>query len=161
VASPLLRTLETLCGLVAATALFAIMVLTMVDVGGRKLQGASVPGSLEMTELLMVAVIFGALPLVSLRDEHVAFDSLDRWLPSWVLRGQRLVIDVLCCFALAGLAWLMWDKAGHMASYGDTTSQLKLPLAPVVYAMSLLIGLTALVHALLLAMPALRSMPHD
>jgi TRAP-type C4-dicarboxylate transport system permease small subunit len=155
------RLLEALCGGVAALALFAIMVLTMVDVGGRKLLDASVPGSLEMTELLMVAVIFAALPLVSLRDEHVAFDSLDRWLPPWLLRAQRFLIDLLCLAALAGLAGLMWVKAGQMGSYGDTTAQLALPLAPVVYAMSLLIGLTALVHALLLARPALRAAAHD
>jgi TRAP-type transport system small permease protein len=59
-------------------ALFAIMALTLVDVSGRKLLSQSVPGSLELTELLMVVVIFAALPLVSLRGEHVVFDSLDR-----------------------------------------------------------------------------------
>jgi TRAP-type C4-dicarboxylate transport system permease small subunit len=30
-----------------------------------------------LTELLMVVVIFAGLPLVSLRGEHVVFDSLD------------------------------------------------------------------------------------
>ena len=56
------RHLATLCGLLAALALFAIMVLTLVDVSGRKLLSASVPGSLELTELLMVVVIFAGLP---------------------------------------------------------------------------------------------------
>jgi TRAP-type C4-dicarboxylate transport system permease small subunit len=41
------------------------MALTFFDVGGRKLLSNSIPGSLELTELLMVVVIFGALPLVS------------------------------------------------------------------------------------------------
>ena len=45
------------CGVLAALALFGIMVLTLVDVTGRKLLSASVPGSLELTELLMVVVI--------------------------------------------------------------------------------------------------------
>jgi TRAP-type C4-dicarboxylate transport system permease small subunit len=44
---------------------------------GRKLAENSIPGSLELTELLMVVVIFAALPLVSERGEHVEFDSLD------------------------------------------------------------------------------------
>ena len=57
--------LETASGLLAGVALFAIMVLTFLDVGGRKLLDHSITGSLEMTELLMVVVIFGALPLVS------------------------------------------------------------------------------------------------
>ena len=148
------RLLTTLCGLVAAAALFGIMALTLVDVAGRKLASASLPGSLELTELLMVAVIFAALPLVSLQGEHVAFDSLDRWLPAAVRRVQQVLVDLLCMAALAGLAWLMWQKAGQMASYGDTTAQLKLPVGPVVYAMSVLCGLTAAVHAALLFQPA-------
>ena len=52
-------------GLMAAAALFAIMWLTLVDVSGRKFLSHSVPGGLELTEMLMVVVIFGALPLVS------------------------------------------------------------------------------------------------
>jgi TRAP-type transport system small permease protein len=149
------RTLATLCGLLAALALFAIMVLTLVDVGGRKLLSTSVPGSLELTELLMVVVIFAGLPLVSLAGEHVVFDSLDRWLPAGVRRVQQALVDLLCLGALGGLAWLMWLKAGQMASYGDITAQLKLPLPPFVYLMSVLCAVTAAVHGLLAWRPLL------
>ena len=142
------RLLEMLCGLLAAVALFAIMVLTLVDVLGRKLLSQSVTGSLELTEILMVVVIFAALPLVSLKGEHVVFDSLDPLLPAGLRRLQRAAVDLLCCAALAALAWLMWDKAAQMAGYGDTTAQLKLPLGPFVRLMAVLCGLTALVHGL-------------
>jgi len=148
------RLLSTLCGLLAAAALFAIMMLTLFDVSGRKLLSQSVPGSLELTELLMVAVIFAGLPLVSLQGEHIVFDSLDPWLPRTVRRVQQALVDLFCLAALGGIAWLMWAKAGQMSEYGDTTSQLKLPLGPFVYLMSVLCGLTALVHGLLLLRPA-------
>ena len=147
------RLLDALCGLLAAVALFAIMVLTLVDVLGRKLLSQSVPGSLELTEILMVVVIFAALPLVSLHHEHVAFDSLDALMPTWLRRVQRVMVELLCAAALASLAWLMWDKAAQLASYGDTTAQLKLPLGPFVRVMSLLCGLSALMHLLLLTQP--------
>lgn len=147
------RLLEALCGLLAALALFAIMALTLVDVLGRKLLSQSVPGSLELTEILMVLVIFAALPLVSLHGEHVAFDSLDAFLPAWLRRLQQVLVDLACAVALGGLAWLMWDKAAQMASYGDTTAQLKLALGPFVRLMSLLCGITALVHAMLVLRP--------
>lgn len=148
------RLLSALCGGLAAAALFAIMVLTLVDVGGRKLLSQSVPGSLELTELLMVVVIFAALPLVSLRGEHVLFDSLDPLLPPWLRRLQQLAVDLFCAAALFGLAWLMWDKARQMAQYGDVTAQLKMPLGPFVYLMSLLCATTALVHTMLVVRPA-------
>jgi TRAP-type transport system small permease protein len=148
------RLLTALCGLLAAVALFAIMALTLVDVSGRKLLSQSVPGSLEMTELLMVLVVFAGLPLVSLRGEHILFDSLDALMPAWLLRVQQALVDLFCAAALFGLAWLMWDKAGQMAQYGDVTAQLKLPLGPFVQIMSVLCGLTALVHLMLLVQPA-------
>jgi hypothetical protein len=52
------KLLELLCGVLAGAALFAIMVLTFFDVLGRKIIDRSITGSLEMTELLMVIVIF-------------------------------------------------------------------------------------------------------
>lgn len=143
------KLLPTMCGLLAASALFGIMVLTFVDVLGRKFLDASVTGSLELTELLMVVVIFAALPLVSLRREHVVFDSLDPWVPAGLRRVQHAAVDLLSMALLLGLAWLMWSKAGQMAEYGDITAQLKLPLAPFVMLMSVLCAVTAVLHALL------------
>ena len=143
------RLLEALCGVIAATALFAIMLLTLVDVGGRKVISTSVPGSLELTELLMVVVIFAGMPLVSLRGEHVVFDSLDPLHERTLRRAQGLVVDVLVSALLAGVAWLMWSKAGQMASFCDTTAQLQIPQPPFVYLMSGLLGVTALIHLLL------------
>jgi TRAP-type transport system small permease protein len=147
------RSLEVLCGTLAAAALFAIMWLTLFDVAGRKLIDTSVTGSLEMTEMLMVLVIFAGMPLVSLRGEHVVFDSLDPLLEAWVRRAQGFVVDLLCAAALAGMAWLMWVKAGNMMQYGDTTAQLKIPQGPFVYLMSVLCALTGLVHLLLTFAP--------
>jgi TRAP-type transport system small permease protein len=150
------KLLVTLCGLLAAVALFAIMGLTFVDVIGRKFLGGSVPGSLELTELLMVVVIFTSLPLVALAGEHVVFDSADRWLPPRLLRLQRALMEIFCAAALAGLAWLMWLKAGQLSEYGDTTAQLKLPLGVFVYVMSVLLAVAALAHGMVLLQPAER-----
>ena len=147
------RLFDGLCGLLAAVALFAIMGLTLADVLGRKLLNHSITGSLELTEILMVVVIFAALPLVSLHGEHVVFDSLDHLMPPWLRRLQQAVVDLGCAAALGGLAWLMWDKAAQMASYGDTTAQLQLPMGPFVQLMAVLCGVTSLVHLLLMLQP--------
>ena len=147
------KLLELLCGLLSGAALFAIMALTFFDVLGRKLASNSIPGSLEMTELLMVVVIFAGLPLVSLAGEHVVFDSLDPWLPPRVRRVQGLFVDLCCVLGLLGLAWVMWGMAGQRAGDGETTAQLKLPIAPFVYGMSVLCAVTALVHAMLMLRP--------
>lgn len=140
------KLLETLCGLLAGIALFAIMALTFLDVGGRKLLNNSIPGSLEMTELLMVIVIFGALPLVSERGEHVVFDSLDPYLPEAIKKVQRALVHLLCGSALVALGWLMWQTGTDFLQSGETTAQLKILKAPFIYGMGVLCGFTGIVH---------------
>ncbi len=140
------KLLETLCGLLAGIALFAIMVLTFLDVGGRKLLDNSITGSLELTELLMVVVIFGALPLVSERGEHVVFDSLDPYLPDAIKKIQRALVHLLCGAALLGLGWLMWNTGADFMQTGETTAQLQILKAPFIYGMGILCAFTGFIH---------------
>ncbi len=148
----MLKTLEKLLrwstGLMAAMALFAIMWLTLLDVMGRKFLNNSIPGSLEMTEVLMVIVIFGALPLVSWRGEHVVFDSLDPFIPAWLKGLQTSIVHLICAGVFGFLARLILMRADRFAEYGDTTVYLQLALAPVAWLMAALLGVTAAVHLL-------------
>ncbi|WP_332742309.1 TRAP transporter small permease [Hydrogenophaga sp.] len=142
------RGLRWSTGLMAAMALFAIMWLTLVDVTGRKFFSNSVPGSLEITEILMVIVIFGALPMVSWRGEHVVFDSLDHLIPDWLRGIQARVVHLICAVTFGFLGRLMLMRAERFAEYGDTTVHLQLSIAPVAWLMAGLLVLTGLVHLL-------------
>ena len=137
---------EKVCGLLAAAALFAIMALTFFDVGGRKLFSNSITGSLELTELLMVVVIFAALPLVSLRGEHIVFDSLDHYLPDSVRKTQRAIMQGICAVVLLALGYLMWQTGDQFLETGETTAQLKILKAPFMYGMAVLCVLAGLIH---------------
>ncbi|GAC1603169.1 MAG: hypothetical protein NVS3B2_07440 [Ramlibacter sp.] len=142
------------CGLLSGGALFAIMALTFFDVAGRKLLDHSIPGSLELTELLMVIVIFAALPLVSLRGEHVLFDSIDGSIPPRLLAAQKAVVHLLIAASLLGLAWLMWKTGAEFAQTGETTAQLKFPKAPFIYGMAVLCAISGAIHLTLTVRPA-------
>jgi TRAP-type C4-dicarboxylate transport system permease small subunit len=148
------KLIERVCGLLAALALFAIMALTFFDVGGRKLLSNSIPGSLELTELLMVVVIFAALPLVSLRGEHVVFDSLDHYLPEAVRKVQRALMQLICGLVLLALGWLMWQTGGQYLETGETTAQLKILKAPFIYGMALLCAVAGVIHLGMALRPA-------
>lgn len=134
-----------LCG----GALFGIMALTFFDVAGRKFLSQSIPGSLELTEGLMVVVIFAALPLVSRRGEHVVFDSLDPYLPSAVRRAQRVAVQLACAATLLALGILMWKTAGTFMDAGETTVFLKIRKAPFIYGMAAMCALAGAVHVAL------------
>jgi TRAP-type transport system small permease protein len=147
------KLLELFCGLLSGLALFAIMALTFFDVIGRKLASNSIPGSLEITELLMVVVIFGALPLVSERGEHVEFDSLDPYLPAWIRNLQNVLVHLLCAVTLIGLGWLMWKTGDQFLATGETTAQLSILKAPFIYGMAVLCVATGVIHLFLIRNP--------
>lgn len=130
----------------SAAALFSIMTLTFFDVVGRKVVSQSIPGALEITELLMVIVIFAALPLVSERGEHVVFDSLDSFLPAWFSKLQKALTHMVCGAAMLALAYLMWRTALQFAKNGDMSAQLHIAKAPFIYGMSIFCAITGVLH---------------
>jgi TRAP-type C4-dicarboxylate transport system permease small subunit len=101
----------------------------------------------------MVAVIFGALPMVSWRGEHVVFDSLDRWIPEGLKSLQARVVHLICAVVFLLMAWLLTLRAQRFAEYGDVTVHLQWSLAPVAWVMAVLLAATALVHAYFVVRP--------
>jgi TRAP-type C4-dicarboxylate transport system permease small subunit len=145
-ASRLARTLDRVLVTTTAASLFAMMAFTFADVVLRYLFAQPVRGGLEVVELLMVAMIFSGLPLVSRRDEHVTIDTIESRLPDPVRAGLRRVMHAVAAAGLAGAAWLMARKAATLAEFGDRTQLLGVPIAPFVFFMAALLAVTALVH---------------
>jgi TRAP-type C4-dicarboxylate transport system permease small subunit len=137
---------DALVGGIAAIILFGMMALTFVDVFMRYIVGDSIRGSFEITELMMVILIFAGLPLVSRKDEHVTVDLVEHALPKGVRKVLRIIADLVCGAVLLGMCWLMWRKAGEVVGYGDVTAALRVILWPFVYFMSALALVTALIH---------------
>ena len=138
---------QTLFGLVAAVALFAMMVLTFADVVGRRFFDNSLPGAVELTEIFMMLMIFFALPLASIAGEHIVFDLLDRVLPARVLQWQKLLSHGLTTLIFAGAAWVVAERAARTMEYGDITSRLEITLWPFHSLVAVMLGVTAAAHA--------------
>ena len=133
-------------GIAASALLLAMMCLTFVDVVARYLFNRPIRGAFEVTELMLLVLIFAGLPLVSHADEHVTMDFIDRMIPArWVSALVRIVHALVAAFFLF-LTWQMWIKAGRIAGYGDTTDVLRITVGPFVYFMAAMIGLSGLVH---------------
>ena len=147
------RLLEALLGAISATVLFVMMLLTAVDVAGRYLFSKPVPGGFELTEMMLAALIYCGLPLVSKRREHIVIDTFDTFMSRRVKRSLDVLADVVCSVTLAGIGWLIFRRAARVADYGDTTAVLRLPLAPVAYVMGAMIVVTAAIHLWLIFVP--------
>lgn len=145
--------LETALGAAAAFVLFAMMSITAIDVIGRYLLNKPLPGGFELTEMMLAALIYCGLPLVSKRREHIVIDTFDTFMSPGVKRVLDVIADVVCFLTLSGIGYLIFRRAVRVAEYGDTTNVLKLPLAPVAYAMATMIAVAALIHLVLIFVP--------
>jgi TRAP-type C4-dicarboxylate transport system permease small subunit len=145
--------LQSVLGAAAAVVLFAMMALTAVDVAGRYLLNKPLPGGFEITEILLAALIYCGLPLVSQRREHIVIDTFDVFMSRRVKRGLDVAAEIVCSAAWFGVGYLIFRRALRVAEYGDTTSVLKLPLAPVAWLMGVMIVVAALIHLRLIFVP--------
>jgi TRAP-type transport system small permease protein len=138
------RIVVPVLGYFAALVLFCLMALTCIDVVGRYFFARPVYGGFETTEMLLAALIFAGLPLVTLRNDHVTVDVLDPVMPQPLFRIQHIVSCLIGFAATAYLAWRLWLRAVSMDAAGETTAQFKFKLAYLTYGMSVLMWLTAL-----------------
>jgi TRAP-type C4-dicarboxylate transport system permease small subunit len=123
-----------------------MMALTVVDVVARYVFSRPVRGAFEVTELMLLVLIFAGLPLVSFSDEHAVMDFIDRILGS---RGQRWLerlVQAACAAFMFLLAWLVWRKADRIWAYRDTTDVLRIVYGPFVYFKAITLGLAGLIH---------------
>ena len=77
----------------AGIILAALMAVTVIDVVGRYLFNAPLPGSFEITKVMMAALIFAALPAVSRFEQHITIDLLDGITPKGMVRFRQVTIN--------------------------------------------------------------------
>jgi TRAP-type C4-dicarboxylate transport system permease small subunit len=103
-------------------------------------------GGFELTEIMLAAIIFAALPLTTARREHVAFDSFNPVAAAampLVIRGAALISAA----ALAFLGWRLWIYADSLHTGKIASATLSLPMYPLAYLMSACVLVSAGVFA--------------
>lgn len=140
------RRFDAVLGVASSVLLVGMMLLTFVDVVARYLLNRPIRGGFEITELMLLVLIFAGLPLVSHADEHVTMDFIDRILPPAALRVLVRLVHAVCAAIMFFLTWQVWIKAGRIASYGDTTDVLRITVGPFVYFMDAMIAVTGMIH---------------
>ena len=140
------RRADAVLGVAASAILMGMMCLTFVDVVARYVFNRPLRGGFEVTELLLLTLIFAGLPLVSHADEHVTMDFIDRLLRGGARVWLNRVVHVIVAAVMLFMAWQVTIKAGRIASYGDATDVLRIVYGPFVYFSAAMIALAGLIH---------------
>ncbi|MCC6947253.1 MAG: TRAP transporter small permease [Bradyrhizobiaceae bacterium] len=144
VAAAASRLANTVLGAVAAAILFAMMAVTAIDVFGRYLFNSPLQGSYELTQLLMVSLLFAALPSVTRRGEHITVGLFENVFTGWGRAARDGIIAIVVAVCSAYLAWRIYVLAGRFSAFGDTTATARIPIAPFAYGGAAAMALCAL-----------------
>lgn len=111
----------------AATALFALMTMTFLDVLMRSLMNNPIEAATEMTRFLMAIIVFSSLPIVSWKGAHIVVDLMDPLFSRPMAHLRDIVIDLVSGIVLVWPAIRVWQLAERSRSYGDVTEYLEFP----------------------------------
>ena len=118
---------------VGSVALFAMMFLTIADVFLRKVFSWSILGTVEVTEFLLLILVFFALAQTEVLNGHVKVDLV---MGRFSERTQAAadMITQLICFLMFGLfTWSALVYSGKMREAAEVSQDLWLPMYPFVY----------------------------
>ena len=136
----------------AGMSVFMLMVfLTFVDVFLRYWFGKSINGTVEITELMMVIVVFSSTAYTQWQKSHVTMDILT----SKLTEPRRALLAVATTlWSLATIGFCSYTTARYAASTSSVTLVLRIPLTPFIGLASFGFALLAvtLLHDLLKAL---------
>jgi TRAP-type C4-dicarboxylate transport system permease small subunit len=126
-----------------------MMLLTCIDVIGRYMFEKPVTGSVELTELLLGALIFSTMPLVTWRKEHISVDLTDSIIPRKVKNIRDMGFDAVVSLCLSVMGVKVWELGDRALMYGEMTEYLEIPTYYFVYFLAISCWLTAITSLVL------------
>ena len=133
---------------VGALSLFVLMVVVFVDVVGRNLFNKPLPWGTELLEVVVALMIFVFYPLLALRSNHITVDLIG--VGPVLQRVQRTLACGVGAVLFAVIAFCTGKQAVRSAGYGDASPLLHIPTAMVLWAMSILAGVTVVAFVIAL-----------
>jgi TRAP-type C4-dicarboxylate transport system permease small subunit len=125
--------------------LFVMMMITVTDVFLRKFTPRSVLGSVELTEMMMIMVVFCSLAECQVHDGHIKVDLVLKRFPPRVQAFFDVVTQFICFLLFSLMCWALFRHANNLKEWGEVTVDLALPVYPFIYVAAIGCGLLALV----------------
>ncbi|MEX1078011.1 MAG: TRAP transporter small permease [Homoserinimonas sp.] len=111
--------ISTVLAFLAVACIAFVLVAVVADVASRTFFGQSIGGVVEMSEVMMVIIVFLGLGYAERRGGHVSMTLLIRKLPS---RAAAIVNAIAFLVVVVVLGWMMWvtgDRAIASVAAGE------------------------------------------
>jgi TRAP-type transport system small permease protein len=115
----------------AGVTMLALLAWTIADIVGRTFFTSPMRGTVELTELAVVVLVYLGLSYAESRDRHIAVDLLYVRLPVRARLAMRVFAGLFGVVVIAVMTWRLFLYAGQLDAGGYTTGILRIPLYPV------------------------------
>ena len=126
----IIDSIARIAGLVAAGVLFLMMLLTVADVFLRATLSKPIIGTTEITEQMMVAVVFLGFGWCALQRKHVQVDLFVSHYPPGTQRVIDLIINFIGLVLVAVICWRTFVTTFTVQRLGIICSYIGVPKFP-------------------------------
>lgn len=125
--------LNTALHYVSGALITLLMLGTVYNILGRWLFGVPLRGTVELTQLSMIAIVYLAFAYAQQHGDHISVDLLYLRLG----RRGRAILDAIASLIslviLVLLAWRLYAYSEVLQAGGRTTATLRIPLYPLAF----------------------------
>jgi len=125
--------LSTVLAHMGAVALFGTMCLTAADVIGRYVFNSPILGVFEITEFLVLILIFSFIGYTQSQKNHVAVELLLKLFPEKVRAYIEVINHIICLVLMILITWMGLRKALELKAVGEASPNLGIPDYPFVF----------------------------
>ncbi len=125
-----LKIFSTALAYLGAIALLFMMLLTSVDVIGRNFFNKPILGAYELTEFMVLILIFSFIGYTQANKSHVSVDLFMIFFPEKVRAFIELFNHLVCLAMMALITWMGIDKVMDLMEAGESSPNLAIPSYP-------------------------------
>lgn len=128
--------IESVLALLSGLAVFALMVLAVVSVGGRNLAGQPLPGYVDWIEQAMPLIAFMGISYVQRDGGHIRMDIVVGALRGRALWAVEMITTLVVLALMILLVWGSWAHFDRSFDFGspmwsrDSSMDINLPIWP-------------------------------
>jgi TRAP-type transport system small permease protein len=141
----LLTLLSRFAGYGGALFLALMMLVTVADVILRALFNLPITGAYDLVQLFLVGTVFLSIPEVFLNNENIAVDLVDHIFGRAAIGFLKVGANLAAFVFLSLLSWHMVQPALDAFRYGETSSDLSIPM---------IVHWSLMIAGIVLALPA-------
>lgn len=104
------------------------ILLTLADIVTRSLSDNAIGGTVDVTQLCVMACAWWGIPFAFARSGHVRLEVGETLLPPRLRHGLDALASLLGAVFVGLIAWYGWDSAALAADYGDVSQNVAIPM---------------------------------